>query len=157
MLDYYVTYFSISLFLQVRGAFEEEEEEDDEGVLGSVLLPSPLLVEGISVMMKKGIIIFMNFFQSQHIYKHLSYFKIFRFARNHRSPLSLHSIYKGYHSFLLCLPSFAHLENSGVILLEGIPPLKQSSTTISMHNSPGVLSIVQSTVFESAFCSRLHT
>lgn len=41
--------FSISLFLQVRGAFEEEEEEeDDEGVLGSVLLLSPLLVEGIS-------------------------------------------------------------------------------------------------------------
>lgn len=42
-----VTYFSISLFLQVRGA--QEEEEEDEGVLGSVLLPSPLLVEGISV------------------------------------------------------------------------------------------------------------
>lgn len=42
-----VTYFSISLFLQVRGA--QEEEEEDEGVLGSVLLPSPLLVDGISV------------------------------------------------------------------------------------------------------------
>lgn len=42
-----VTYFSISLFLQVRGA--QEEEEEDEGVLGSVLLLSPLLVEGISV------------------------------------------------------------------------------------------------------------
>lgn len=41
-----VTYFSISLFLQVRGA---QEEEEDEGVLGSVLLLSPLLVEGISV------------------------------------------------------------------------------------------------------------
>jgi len=45
-----VTYFSISLFLQVRGTQEEEEhEEEDEGVLGSVLLHSPLLVEGISV------------------------------------------------------------------------------------------------------------
>lgn len=43
-----VTYFSISLFLQVRGA-QEEEEEEEEGVLGSVLLLSPLLVEGISV------------------------------------------------------------------------------------------------------------
>ena len=42
------TYFSISLFLQVRGALEEEEEED-EGVLASVLLLSPLLVEGISI------------------------------------------------------------------------------------------------------------
>lgn len=42
-----LTYFSISLFLQVRGA--QEEEEEDEGVLGSVLLLSPLLVEGISV------------------------------------------------------------------------------------------------------------
>lgn len=41
-----MTYFSISLFLQVRGA--EEEEDEDEGVLGSVLLLSPLLVEGIS-------------------------------------------------------------------------------------------------------------
>lgn len=41
------TYFSISLFLQVRGA--QEEEEEDEGVLESVLLLSPLLVEGISV------------------------------------------------------------------------------------------------------------
>ena len=41
-----VTYFSISLFLQVRGA--QEEEVEDEGVLGSVLLLSPLLVEGIS-------------------------------------------------------------------------------------------------------------
>lgn len=43
-----VTYFSISLFLQVRGA-QEEEEEEEEGVLGSVLLLSPLLVEGISM------------------------------------------------------------------------------------------------------------
>lgn len=32
----------------MRGALEEEEEEEDEGVLGSVLLHSPLLVEGIS-------------------------------------------------------------------------------------------------------------
>lgn len=39
----YGTYFSISLFLQVRGA-----EEEEHGVLGSVLLLSPLLVEGIS-------------------------------------------------------------------------------------------------------------
>lgn len=38
-----VTYFSISLFLQVRGA-----EEEEHGVLESVLLLSPLLVEGIS-------------------------------------------------------------------------------------------------------------
>lgn len=37
------TYFSISLFLQVRGA-----EEEEHGVLESVLLLSPLLVEGIS-------------------------------------------------------------------------------------------------------------
>lgn len=37
------TYFSISLFLQVRGA-----EEEEHGVLGSALLLSPLLVEGIS-------------------------------------------------------------------------------------------------------------
>lgn len=47
-----VTYFSISLFLQVRGA--QEEEEEDEGVLGSVLLLSLLLVEGISVDTKTG-------------------------------------------------------------------------------------------------------
>lgn len=47
-----VTYFSISLFLQVRGA--QEEEEEDEGVLGSVLLLSPLLVEGISVNTQAG-------------------------------------------------------------------------------------------------------
>lgn len=44
---FFVTYFSISLFLQVRGA--QEEEEEDERAPGSVLLLSPLLVEGISV------------------------------------------------------------------------------------------------------------
>lgn len=66
--------FSISLFLQVRGAHEEEEE--DEGVLESVLLLSPLLVEGIS--------------------------------------------------------SLAHLENSGVILLEGIPPLRTAPRSASL-------------------------
>lgn len=49
---FWVTYFSISLFLQVRGA--QEEEDDDEGVLGSVLLLSPLLVEGISVDIHKS-------------------------------------------------------------------------------------------------------
>lgn len=65
--------FSISLFLQVRGA--QEEEEEDEGVLGSVLLLSLLLVEGIS--------------------------------------------------------SLAHLENSGVILLEGIPPLSTAPRSAS--------------------------
>lgn len=48
----WVTYFSISLFLQVRGT--QEEEQDDEGVLGSVLLLSPLLVEGISVDRQHG-------------------------------------------------------------------------------------------------------
>ena len=48
----WVTYFSISLFLQVRGM--QEEEQDDEGVLGSVLLLSPLLVEGISVDRQHG-------------------------------------------------------------------------------------------------------
>lgn len=47
-----VTYFSISLFLQVRGA--QEEEVEDEGVPGSVLLLSPLLVEGISVNTQTG-------------------------------------------------------------------------------------------------------
>lgn len=42
-ISIYGTYFSISLFLQVRGA-----EEEEHGVLESVLLLSPLLVEGIS-------------------------------------------------------------------------------------------------------------
>ena len=44
------TYFSISLFLQVRGTEEDEDEEqeEEEGALGSALLLSPLLVEGIS-------------------------------------------------------------------------------------------------------------
>lgn len=48
------TYFSISLFLQVRGT--QEEEQEDEGVLESVLLLSPLLVEGISVSHKQDFI-----------------------------------------------------------------------------------------------------
>lgn len=74
-----VTYFSISLFLQVRGA--QEDEEEDEGVLGSVLLLSPLLVEGISVdtqtqvtrlVLEGG---FSNYFklQVQEAFAHFSY------------------------------------------------------------------------------------
>lgn len=60
-LDHFcVTYFSISLFLQVRGAHEEEEE--DEGVLGSVLLLSPLLVDGISVNTQTGNMVNVNLF-----------------------------------------------------------------------------------------------
>lgn len=37
----------------MRGALEEEEEDEDDGVLGSVLLHSPLLVEGISANTSK--------------------------------------------------------------------------------------------------------
>lgn len=44
-----VAYFSISLFLQVRGTQEAEDGVEDEGALGSILQLSPLLVEGISV------------------------------------------------------------------------------------------------------------
>lgn len=39
----------------MRGA--QEEEEEDEGVLGSVLLLSPLLVDGISVDIYNGILV----------------------------------------------------------------------------------------------------
>lgn len=89
-----VTYFSISLFLHVRGA------EEAEGVLGSVLLLSPLLVEGISVTTgethNKGAIHQQQQFKTYRV----------QMAR-------------------LYLPSLAHLENSGVILLEGIPPLQE--------------------------------
>lgn len=38
----------------MRGALEEDEEDEDEGVLGSVLLHSPLLVEGISAKTSHG-------------------------------------------------------------------------------------------------------
>lgn len=86
------TYFSISLFLHVRGA------EEDEGVLDSVLLLSPLLVEGISVTTgethNKGAI-----HEQQRLLR--------------------------VQTAWLYLPSLAHLENSGVILLEGIPPLQE--------------------------------
>lgn len=88
-----VTYFSISLFLHVRGA------EEDDGVLGSVLLLSPLLVEGISVT------------TGETHHKDAIHEQQFR---THRAQMAR-----------LHLPSLAHLENSGVILLEGIPPLQE--------------------------------
>lgn len=86
-----VTYFSISLFLQVRGA-QEEEQEEDEGVLGSVLLLSPLLVEGISVdpqtkvtrlVLDGG---FSNYFKLnvQEVFAHFSYSELsFMFFYQH--------------------------------------------------------------------------
>lgn len=95
----YGTYFSISLFLQVRGA-----EEEEHGVLGSVLLLSPLLVEGISA-------------NTDETDKYLNLIKNLTLSQqNVRS--------RNY------LPSLAHLENSGVILLEGIPPLQERQTLV---------------------------
>lgn len=106
-------------------------------MLGSVLLLSPLLVEGISVVAKKVTVTYE--FLSITVACHRSPFQS---AWNNNNVVVFL-----IEQLVLYLPSFAHLENSGVILLEGIPPLQQNSTTISMYNSPCVLSIVQSIVF----------
>lgn len=72
-----VTYFSISLFLQVRGM--QEEEEEDERVLGSVLLLSPLLVEGISVDTKTEpkLVMLVGDFSNLLPFAHIAKFKRF--------------------------------------------------------------------------------
>lgn len=142
-----VTYFSISLFLQVRGT--QEEEEEDEGVPGSVLLLSPLLVEGISVNTHTHTQVTWlttdgdfsscnkhshtslpnsrNMSQTEETewneYATLLYLSVWMTQWTHWFVYFDLFTLKWEKYFWAYLPSLAHLENSGVILLEGIPPL----------------------------------
>lgn len=84
----------------MRGA-----EEEEHGVLESVLLLSPLLVEGISA----------NTVETDNRLNLLKYNLMTAECTNRAETVWLY------------LPSLAHLENSGVILLEGIPPLQETN------------------------------